>query len=195
MPKGKMLMGKTPKPVPGGRGRGRGPIVGKPVKPKPMGMANPGKVTLPKRGPGVGKPKPVQPSPRGGGFTNGSNDRNKKATAKPAPRRPGNATPKGRGASSQLLSNGVGGTRFPSGMDWAGSPTRPQLDKMSPTGTTTNTLDWTERKRQDLYRGAELANAGRAYAKNVGSEIKRKQNVDALRTNKNFGPGYKRGGK
>lgn len=121
---------------------------GKPVGPKPMGGGrqdsqglSTAKVTLPRRGPGIGKPKPVQPSPRGYGMVkdyspqSGVSDRNRKATATPfnkvaEPRRPGNATPKGRGASSQLLSK-VNSTPKIAGPASAKTTNyRPQLDKM-----------------------------------------------------------------
>lgn len=136
MPKGKILMGKTPKPVMGKKP----PTRGKPVGPGGKSLGG-GKQAAP-----VGKStRNTAISKLVGGYA----DKIGNSAKKPLP------TPKGKSSA-----------KFPRGMDWAGSPIRPGVDKMSPTGTTTGSILWRDRKSTGT-QGVGSTNAGRAYGKGV----------------------------
>ena len=168
MPKGKVPMGKK---APAPMKRGRGPVVGKPVKPAPK----------------VGK----------------------KAVGKPKISRSGD-TMSGYNYGTKQGPGFTGGSpyREPQGTEVSGSSIRPQLDKMSISGSTTNTRQrgggvtvnarsrGTYRDGSGTYRFAEKndilekINADYAYNKGVLNEIDATAKARITRNNQK-----RRGGK
>jgi hypothetical protein len=172
-------------------------------------MVNPGKQTLPKRG-GIGKPKPmpgkqpikrgpVSPAPKGAkaaamqklAKTDVASLQKKYASVtgniQGLKKRP---APSGKISQVAKSKSGSPARTFPSGMDWNGSAIRPGVDKMSATGTTTNSIKWRDQKRVAAGQGVGSTNAGRAYGKGVdarNAELGKKPMGEYLRNTKQRG--------